>query len=97
MQTLTLKTESSFNNLAIDLNKVKRIKLDVDNPLAPKLWILYFYGQSRDNKECVIRIWFFNNAYERTYKLRNILNQYPHIQLRYLRQNTSKNTLGGCQ
>ena len=83
MQTRTIKTESdNFNNLAIDLNRVKRIKPDVDNPQAPRLWILYFYGQFKNNKEYVIRIWFFRHEKERSSQLQQILNQCPHIQVR---------------
>lgn len=82
MQTLTLRTESNFNNIAVDLKKVKRIKLDVDNPQAPRLWILYFYGQFRNYKEYVIRIWFFFNEEDRSSHLESILSQYPHIQIR---------------
>lgn len=82
MQTLTLKTESNFNNIAVDFKKVKRIKLDVDNPQAPRLWILYFYGQFGNHKEYVIRIWFFFKEEDRSFHLESILSQYPHIQIR---------------
>ncbi len=82
MQTLTLRTESNFSNIAVDLKKVKRIKLDVDSPHASRLWILYFYGQFRNNKEYVIGIWFFFNEEDRSSHLEGILSQYPHIQIR---------------
>jgi hypothetical protein len=81
MQTLTLKNESNFNKLAVDLNRVKRIKLGVDNPSAPRLWILYFYGEFRNKKEYVIRIWFFKNEKERSNQLRYIQTHYPYIQI----------------
>lgn len=82
MQTLTLRTESNFNNIAVDLNKVKRIKLDVDNPQDSRLWILYFYGQFKNDKEYVIRIWFFFKEEHRSSHLERILSEYPHIQIR---------------
>lgn len=82
MRTLTLKNKSNFNHLAIDLNKVKRIKLDVDNPQSPRLWIIYFYGQFRNNKQYVIRIWFFFNEKERSFRLQHILRDFPHIQVK---------------
>lgn len=82
MQTLTLENKSKLNNLAIDFNKVNRIKLDVDNPHAPCIWVLYFYGQFKNNKEYVIRIWVFYREEDRSSQLANILSQYPHIQIR---------------
>jgi hypothetical protein len=82
MQTLTLKSESNFNNIAVDFKKVRRIKLDVDIPQASRLWILYFYGQFRNNREYVIGIWFFFKEEDRSFHLESILSHYPHIQIR---------------
>ena len=82
MRTLTLQKELEPGNLSIDLNKVTRIKLDVDNPKVPRIWVLYFYGQFRNNKECVIGIWFFYKEEDRSSQLERILNQYPHIQVK---------------
>ena len=82
MQTLTLKPDQNFNTPALNFNKVKSIKLDVDNLASPKLWILYFYGQFKNARQYVIRIWFFYSEKDRSVQLERILNQYPHIQMR---------------
>ena len=82
MQTLTLKPDQNFNTPALDFKKVKSIKLDVDNPAMPKIWILYFYGQFRNARQYVIRIWFFYSEKDRSIQLDRILKQYPNIQIR---------------
>ena len=82
MQTLTLKADLNLNTPALDFDKVKSIKLEVDNPTTPKIWILYFYGQFRNARQYVIRIWFFYNEKDRSIQLDRILKQYPHIQIR---------------
>ena len=82
MQVLTLKTETDFNTPALDFNKVKSIKIDVDNRISPKIWILYFYGQFRNARQYIIRIWFFYSEKDRSVQLERIMKQYPHIQIR---------------
>lgn len=82
MQTLTLKTQQNFNTPTLNFNKVKSIRLDVDNPAETKIWILYFYGQFQNARQYVIRIWFFYSEKDRSVQLDRILKQYPHIQIR---------------
>jgi len=82
MQTLTSENEPKLKNLTIDLNKVNRIKLAVDNPRDPRIWVLYFYGKFKYNKEYVIHIGFFYKEENRSSQLGRILSQYPHIQIR---------------
>ena len=82
MQRLALKTGDDFTNLSLDLGKVKSIKMDVDNPKVPKIWILYFYRQFKNGKQYVTRIWFYPTEKDRTIQLERIMKQYPHIQVR---------------
>lgn len=82
MQASALKSGHSFNTPTLDFTKVKSIKLDVDNPAEPKIWIIYFYGQFQNAKQYVIRIWFFYSEQDRAIQLEHTVRQYPHIQIR---------------
>jgi hypothetical protein len=66
-----------------DLNyeHVKGVKLSVDNPKEPRLWIIYFYGMDNHKKERIIRVWFYDSEWKRTTELQVLREKHPHIKV----------------
>lgn len=82
MQPFTLNLGQNLSTPTIDFGKVRSIKMDVDNPANPKIWIIYFYGQRKNAKQYIMHMWFFYTEKDRFVQLERTLKQYPHIRIR---------------
>lgn len=81
MQIISSKLRIGLDSRPIEPEKVKRIKLGVNDPLNPRLWILYFYGIECDQVERLIGMWFYNSEGKRSRELRQLGKKYPHIEI----------------
>jgi hypothetical protein len=72
-------------NLDVDyefvLEDVKRVKLSVDNPSKPGLWLMYFYGLDEKQTERIIRVWFYDSERKRSIELQTLQERYPQIKI----------------
>lgn len=82
MQPFTLNLGQNLSTPTIDFGKVKSIKMGIDNPGTPKIWIIYFYGKSQNAKQYIMHMWFFYTEKDRSVQLERTLEQYPHIRVR---------------
>jgi hypothetical protein len=81
MPFLASKFRSGFDNLTVELSRVKKIQLSKPNPLNPRLWITYFWGDCENKKEKVIRTWFYQSEKERQTELDRIREKHPTLQV----------------
>lgn len=81
MPFLASKFRSGFDNLTVELSRIKKIQLSKPNPLNPRLWITYFWGDCENKQEKVIRTWFYQSEKERETDLNRIREKHPTLQV----------------
>jgi hypothetical protein len=79
MPFLASKFRVGFDNLTVELSKIKKIQLSRANPTNPHLWITYFWGDDENNRERVIRTWYYKSEQERETELIRITEKYPAL------------------
>ena len=81
MPFLTSKFRVGFDNLTVGLEKVKKIQLGRPNPINPRVWVTYFWGDDETKQEKVIRTWFYQSEQARETELNRIKEKYPTLQI----------------
>ena len=81
MSVLTSKFRVGFDNLTVELAKIKKIQLGRPNPINPRVWVTYFWGDDETKREKVIRTWFYQSEQARETELNRILEKYPTLQV----------------
>lgn len=79
---LSKTTHQPNYNRPVDFNIITKIKLEVNNPVAPTLWVIYLFStppyfiKKRDKLEA---IWFFDSEAEQLLAIEKILVNHLHI------------------
>lgn len=81
MPFLTSKFRVGFDNLNVELTRIKKIQLGRPNPINPRVWVTYFWGFDETKQEKVIRTWFYQSEQARETELNRIMEKHPTLQV----------------
>lgn len=81
MPFLTSKFRVGFDNLTVELARIKKIQLGDPNPVNPRVWVTYFLGNDETKQEKVIRTWFYQSEQARETELTRIREKHPTLQV----------------
>lgn len=80
MQIISSKLRIGLDSRPIEPDRVRRIKLGVNDAANPRIWILYFYGfEPKSKVERLIGMWFYNSQSKGLIELSQLCEKYPHI------------------
>jgi len=81
MPLLTSKYRKGLDNLSVDMSRVTKVQFKTPCPNNPRLWVTYFWGMDENQKEKVVRTWFYNSQQEWETELARIQEKYPSISI----------------
>lgn len=79
MPFLTSGFRARFDNLTIELTRIKKSSWAGPYPINPRVWFTYFWGQDEAEQEKVIRTWFYQSEQARETELIRLREKYPTL------------------